>query len=312
MTQFSDISDDIQVWKNGEFVNWKDATVHIMVHALHYGSSVFEGIRCYKTPKGSTVWRFEEHMRRLYNSAKLYRMEIPFSFEELCKAALGTVTINKFEGCYIRPIVFRGTGPFGVLPLANSVDTAICCWEWGSYLGEEALEKGVKVCTSSWSRFAPNTIPAMAKCAANYANGQLIKMEAHLNGYAEGIALDVNGYVSEGSGENIFMVCKNDLLTPPLGNSVLPGITRDCVIKLAKEMGMNVIEQMIPREMLLLSDEVFFTGTAAEITPIASIDQIDVGTGKRGPVVKTLQEKYFAYINGEVEDTYGWHTYLYK
>lgn len=312
MTSFADIPDDIQVWRNGEFVDWKNATVHCMSHALHYGSSVFEGIRCYKTPKGSTVWRLPEHVRRLYNSAKLYRMDIPFSEAEFTEAMLETIRINKFEECYIRPIVFRGTGPFGVNPMENNVECMVICWEWGKYLGPDALEKGVNVCTATWTRFAPNTIPALAKCAANYANGQLIKMEAILNGYAEGIALDVNGYVSEGSGENIFVVQEKNLLTPPLGNSVLPGITRDCVMKLAKEEGYNVIEQMIPREMLLLSDEVFFTGTAAEITPIASIDKIPVGTGKRGPVTKVMQEKYFAYIDGEVQDKYGWHTPVYK
>lgn len=311
MTAFSDIRDDVQVWKNGQFVNWKDATFHVMTHALHYSSSVFEGIRCYNTKKGSSVWRLTEHMTRLYNSAKIYRIEIPFTPEQFTQAAFETIRVNEFKECYIRPIVFRGTGAFGVNPLENSVECAICCWEWGKYLGPEALEKGVNVCTASWARFAPNTIPALAKCAANYANGQLIKMEAILNGYAEGIALDVNGYVSEGSGENIFVVQGDNLLTPPLGNSVLPGITRDCVIHFAKELGHNVIEQMIPREMLLVSDEVFFTGTAAEITPIASIDKIPVGDGKRGPVTTALQEKFFTYIDGDVEDKYGWHSFVY-
>ncbi len=311
MTSFADIPDNIQVWRNGEFVDWKNATVHCMAHALHYGSSVFEGIRCYNTPKGSTVWRLPEHVRRLFNSAKLYRMEIPFSEEEFTNAMIETVRINNFKECYIRPIVFRGTGPFGVNPMDNTVESMVICWEWGKYLGPEALEKGVDVCTASWSRFAPNTIPALAKCAANYANGQLIKMEAVLNGYVEGIALDVNGYVSEGSGENIFVVQGKKILTPPLGNSVLPGITRDCVIKLATEAGYEIIEQVIPREMLLVSDEVFFTGTAAEITPIASIDKIKIGSGMRGPVAKELQEKYFAYIDGEVDDKYRWHTYVY-
>ena len=310
MTAYADIPGDIQVWFNGKFVNWEDATVHVMTHALHYGSSVFEGIRCYSTGKGSTVWRLPEHTRRLYNSAKLYRMEIPFTPEELSQAMIDTVKANSFRECYIRPVVFRGTGAFGVNPLQNSVETAICCWEWGKYLGPEALEKGVNVCTATWQRFAPNTIPALAKCAANYANGQLIKMEAILNGYSEGIALDTNGYVSEGSGENIFVVQGKKLITTPLGNSVLPGITRDCVITLAKEMGYEVIERVIPREMLYISDEVFFTGTAAEVTPIATIDKIAVGDGKRGPATKALQEAFFHYIDGEVPDKYGWHTYI--
>lgn len=311
MTTFADIPGDTKVWKNGTFINWKDSTVHMMSHALHYGSSVFEGIRCYSTPKGSTIWRLKEHMQRMFNSAKLYRMEIPFTKEQFTEACLETVRINKFKECYIRPIVFRGTGPFGVNPLENTVENWIACWEWGKYLGPEALEKGVNVCTASWSRFAPNTIPALAKCGANYANGQLIKMEAVLNGYSEGIALDTAGYVSEGSGENIFVVRDNELLTPPIGNSVLPGITRDCVIKFAAEFGIKTIEQVIPREMLLISDEVFFTGTAAEITPIAGIDKIPVGSGKRGPVTAKLQEKFFAYIDGKEEDKYGWHTYVY-
>lgn len=311
MTSFSDIPGELKVWKNGKFIDWKDATIHIMTHALHYASAVFEGIRCYDTPKGSSVWRLPEHMQRLYNSAKIYRMDIPYTIEEFTEAVLETIRINNFKACYIRPIVFRGTGSFGVSPLDNSVESSICCWEWGKYLGGDALENGVDVCTATWSRIAPNTIPAHAKAAANYANGQLIKMEAILNGYAEGIALDVNGYVSEGSGENIFAVVGKDIISPPLGNSVLPGITRDCVFKLAREMGFSILEHMVPREALLIADEVFFSGTAAEITPIASIDRIKVGNGQRGPVVKKLQEAYFNYINGKVEDKYGWHTYVY-
>ena len=311
MTTFADIPDDTKVWKNGEFIKWKDATVHVMSHALHYGSSVFEGIRCYNTPKGSTVWRLKEHMQRLYNSAKLYRMDIPFTMDQFTEACIETIRVNNFKECYIRPIAFRGTGPFGVNPLKNTVECWIACWEWGQYLGPEALEQGVDVCTSSWNRFAPNTIPALAKCGANYANGQLIKMEAVLNGYVEGIALDTAGYVSEGSGENIFVVRGKEILTPPLGNSVLPGITRDCIINFAEELGYTISEQVIPREMLLISDEVFFTGTAAEITPIASIDKILVGTGKRGPATAKFQEKFFAYIDGKEEDKHGWHTYVY-
>ncbi|MDP8225107.1 MAG: branched-chain amino acid transaminase [Candidatus Lernaella stagnicola] len=310
MTTFADVPGDTKVFMNGEFINWEDATVHVMTHALHYGSSVFEGIRCYKTPKGPAVFRFHEHMKRLYNSAKMYRMTPEIPVAELSENVLEVIRLNNFEECYIRPIVFRGTGPFGVSPMNNSIDIAVCCWLWGSYLGPEALENGVNVHVSSWNRLAPNTMPALAKCGANYANGQLIKMEALLNGYAEGIALDVYGYVSEGSGENIFIVQGNTLTTTPLGNSVLPGITRDSVMTLAREAGYQVLEAPMPREMLYIADEVFFTGTAAEITPLANIDQIQIGAGKRGPVVKDLQERFFAVIDGDAEDKYGWLTFV--
>jgi len=310
MTAFSDVPGDTKVYFNGEFVDWRNATIHVMTHALHYGSSVFEGIRCYKTPKGPAIFRLKEHIERLYNSAKMYRMTPDLSSEDFSKAILDTIKINNFNECYIRPIVFRGLGKFGVNPLDNSIETAICCWKWGKYLGEDALEKGVSVQVASWCRMAPNTMPALAKCAANYANGQLIKMEAVKNGYTEGIALDVHGYVSEGSGENIFVVRGNTLLTPPLGNSVLPGITRDTVITLARETGYEAQEGPIPREMLYIADEVFFTGTAAEITPISFVDQIQIGEGKRGPVAKHLQENFFAVINLEREDTHGWLTFV--
>lgn len=310
MTTFRDIPGDLQVWANGKFVDWKDANVHVMTHALHYGSSVFEGIRCYKTPKGPAIYRLNEHLDRLYNSAKMYRMTPAISKTECAAAICDTIKINHFDECYIRPIVYRGLGPFGVNPLDNSVDLHICCWQWGSYLGEGALECGVDVQVSSWHRMAPNTMPALAKCAANYANSQLIKMEAVLNGYSEGIALDVHGYVSEGSGENIFVVRNEALLTAPLGNSVLPGITRDSVCCLARDLGIEVVEGPIPREMLYIADEVFFTGTAAEITPIAHIDKIPVGTGKCGPVAKRLQEAFFNVINLKSPDKRGWLTFV--
>ena len=310
MTQFKEIPPDLKVYFNGRFVDWKDATVHVMTHALHYGSAVFEGIRCYKTPKGPAVFRLKEHVDRLYNSAKMYRMTPNLTREEFTKAILEAIKINNFDECYVRPIIYRGTGAFGVNPLDNSIEYAICCWKWGKYLGEEALEKGVSVQVSTWNRIAPNTMPALAKCAANYANSQLIKMEAVKNGYTEGIALDTEGYVSEGSGENIFIVRGRTLITPPLGNSVLPGITRDTVITLARETGYEVIEGPIPREMLYIADEVFFTGTAAEISPIAFVDQIQVGEGRRGPVAKHLQENFFAVINLERKDTYGWLTFV--
>ncbi|NLH48839.1 MAG: branched-chain amino acid transaminase [Myxococcales bacterium] len=306
MTTFQDVPGDTKVFFNGKMVDWKDATVHVMTHALHYGSSVFEGIRCYKTPKGPAIFRLKEHTERLFNSAKMYRMTPKMTKDEMNQAILETIRINKFQECYIRPIIYRGLGPFGVNPLNNSIEVAICCWVWGKYLGEEALEKGVHVHVSSWNRIAPNTIPALAKCAANYANGQLIKMEAVLNGYEEGIALDVHGYVSEGSGENIFIVRGDTLTTTPLGNSVLPGITRDTIITLAREMGYQVLEGPIPREMLYIADEVFFTGTAAEVTPIAGIDKIQIGEGRIGKVTKRLQEKYFEVINLKAPDTHGW------
>ncbi len=306
MTTFRDIPGDLQVWANGKFVDWKDANVHVMTHALHYGSSVFEGIRCYKTAKGPALFRAGEHVERLYNSAKMYRMTPPISRDECLEAILATIRINKFEECYVRPIVYRGLGPFGVNPMQNSVDMHICCWVWGSYLGDGAADAGVHVQVSSWNRIAPNTMPALAKCGANYANSQLIKMEAVLNGYSEGIALDVHGYVSEGSGENIFIVRGNRLTTTPLGNSVLPGITRDSVCCLARGLGMEVVEGPIPREMLYIADEVFFTGTAAEITPIASVDKIPVGACKRGPVAKKLQEAFFDVINLRAPDKQGW------
>jgi branched-chain amino acid aminotransferase len=310
MTTFFDVPGDTKVFMNGEFIDWKDATVHVMTHALHYGSSVFEGIRCYKTKNGPAIFRLKEHMDRLYNSAKMYRMTPEISQAELTEKLLETIRVNNFDECYVRPIIFRGVGPFGVSPLNNSIDISICCWKWGKYLGEDALENGVSVHVSSWNRLAPNTMPALAKCGANYANGQLIKMEAVLNGYVEGIALDVYGYVSEGSGENIFLVRNGKLLTPALGNSVLPGITRDSIITLAREAGYEVTEGQVPREMLYIADEVFFTGTAAEVTPLAEIDKMQVGEGKRGPITKVLQEKYFAIINGEAEDTHGWLTFV--
>ncbi|MHA1568469.1 MAG: branched-chain amino acid transaminase [Alphaproteobacteria bacterium] len=310
MTQFNDVPGNTKVYFNGEFIDWKDATVHVMTHALHYGSTIFEGIRCYKTPKGPAIFRLAEHIERMYNSAKMYRMVPNISSDEFTQAMLETIKINNFEECYIRPIFFRGTGAFGVNPLDNTIEYAICCWKWGKYLGDDALEKGVSVQVSSWNRMAPNTMPALAKCGANYANGQLIKMEAIKNGYAEGIALDTYGYVSEGSGENIFVVKGQTLTTPPLGNSVLPGITRDTVITLARDSGYTVVEGQVPREMLYIADEVFFTGTAAEITPIAFVDQIQIGEGKRGPVAKHLQENFFAVINLEREDTYGWLTFV--
>jgi len=302
--------EDGKVWMNGRLVPWKDANIHLASHVIHYGSSLFEGFRAYETPRGTAVFRLNAHLRRLYNSCKMYRMDIPFSFEDFGRAVLDTIRANGLKSCYIRPIVYRGYGSMGVDPFPNPVDCAILVWNWGQYLGEEALEDGVDVKVSSWWRLAPNTLPALAKSGANYMNSQLIKMEALIDGYAEGIALNIRGHISEGSGENIFLVQNGAVYTPPLSSSVLPGITRDSVITLINEMGMRLVEETIPRELLYVADEVFFTGSAAEITPIRSIDKITIGTGRRGPVVKKLQEAFFAYINGERDDTYHWLTFI--
>jgi branched-chain amino acid aminotransferase len=297
-----------KIWMDGKFVDWDDAKIHVCSHVVHYGTAVFEGMRCYKTPMGRAAFRLGPHVKRLFNSAKIYRMEIPFSEDAVSEAIGETVRVNRMDECYIRPIAFRGYSELGVNPFPNPVNLCIIVWKWGKYLGADAIDDGVDVCVSSWTRIAPNTLPALAKCGANYMNSQLIKMEALLGGYAEGIALDAAGYVSEGSGENLFIVCEGKLITPPLGASVLPGITRDCVIRLAADLDIPVVEKIIPREMLYLADEVFFTGSAAEITPIRSIDKIKIGAGKCGPVTKQLQKRFFGILGGEVEDKYKWLT----
>jgi branched-chain amino acid aminotransferase len=299
-----------KIWMNGKLVNWDDARIHVLSHVVHYGSSLFEGERCYKTKKGPACFRLEAHTDRLFNSCKIYRMEIPFSKDEINQAKLNLIKLNKLEECYIRPVVYRGYEQLGVDPTGCPVDVAIAVWRWGTYLGKGALENGVSVCVSSWNRMAPNTFPAMAKSGANYMNAQLIKLEAKSHGYVEGIALDVYGYVSEGTGENVFIVRDGALITPPFGASILPGIIRNTVITLAHEMEIKVIEENIPREALYIADEVFFTGSAAEITPITSIDGIPVGDGKRGSITKKLQDKFFAIVAGEEEDTHGWLTYV--
>ncbi len=292
-----------KVWHNGKFIDWNDARVHVMTHAINYGSSVFEGIRCYNGVNGSAVFRLSEHMQRLANSAKIYRMDVETTKEEFCDAALELVRQSGLEECYIRPIIFRGLDEenpaFGVNPFPNPLEAYIAVWEWGKYLGEEALENGIDVCVSSWARITSNSMPSMAKAGANYMNSQLIKMEAILGGYTEGIALDDRGYVSEGSGENLFIVNNGKLITPPLGSSILPGITRDSVIQIAKEMGIEVVEMTVQRAALYLADELFFTGTAAEITPIRSVDKIIVGSGKRGEITAKLQNVFFKVIRGE-------------
>ena len=295
-----------KVWMNGKLIPWKDANIHIASHVIHYGSSLFEGFRAYNTPKGPVIFRLDAHVKRLYNSCKMYRMEIPFTQEQFEQAVIDTIKANDFKECYIRPVVYRGYGALGVDPLPNPIDSAILVWEWGQYLGDGALENGVDVKISSWQRMAPNTFPALAKSGANYMNSQLIKMEAILEGYVEGIGLNVRGHISEGSGENIFLVMEGKIHTPPLSASILPGITRDTVIHLAEDRGIPFIEETIPREMLYIADEVFFTGSAAEITPIRSVDKIKIGKGKRGPITKILQDEYFAYINGEREDKHNW------
>ncbi|PWU04547.1 MAG: branched chain amino acid aminotransferase [Terriglobia bacterium] len=296
-----------KIWHNGRFIRWDEATIHVLSHVVSYGSSVFEGIRCYATPSGPAVFRLREHVRRMADSAKIYRMDnLGYSAHELAEAMLELVRVNRMSSCYIRPIVLRGYGEMGVNPLKNPIDVYIACWEWGKYLGEEALADGVDVCVSSWTRIGPNTLPALAKAGANYMNSQLMKMEALANGYSEGIALDVAGYVSEGSGENIFVVRDGKIHTPPLGASVLPGITRDSVLTLAHELDIPLVETIIPREMLYIADEVFFSGTAAEITPIRSIDRIPIGKGRRGPVAERLQKEFFAIVNGTKPDRHQW------
>ena len=294
------------IWHNGRFIRWEEATIHVLSHVVSYGTSVFEGIRCYATAAGPAIFRLHEHVRRLADSAKIYRMEIGYTREELAEAMLELVRVNKMESCYVRPIVIRGYGEVGVNPMNNPVDVYVACWVWGKYLGEEALAQGVDVCVSSWKRIAPNTLPALAKAGANYMNSQLIKMEAISNGYTEGIALDEAGYVSEGSGENIFVVRDGRIHTPPLGASVLPGITRDSVLRLAQDLHIPLVETIIPREMLYIADEVFFSGTAAEITPIRSIDRIPVGKGHRGPITERLQKEFFGIITGATADRHGW------
>ena len=300
-----------KIWHNGEFIAWDDARIHVGSHVVHYASAVFEGIRCYDTEHGSSVFRLDDHVKRLCNSARIYRMPLAFSAADLEEACLETIRANELDSCYIRPIVFRGYHSLGVDPLPCPVEAYIMVWEWGAYLGEEALEDGVDAMVSSWNRVAANTLPGIAKAAANYMNAQLIKMEAAEQGYAEGIALDARGYVSEGSGENIFIVRDGKITTPPLAASVLPGITRETIMTLADELGYDVAEQDVPRESLYTADEVFFTGTAVEVTPVRSIDKLPVGAGTRGPVTATLQERFFAHVKGQTEDAHGWLTPVY-
>ena len=301
-----------KIWMNGKLVDWKDAKIHIASHVVHYGSGVFEGARCYATPKGSACFRLDDHMRRLYDSARIYRMEYEIPRAALTAAVLDTIRANAYKACYIRPILYRGYDQLGINPFPCPLECAIIVWEWGAYLGPDALENGVDVCISSWARSAPNTFPAMAKTTANYASSQLIKMEAVLDGYAEGIALDSFGYVSEGSGQNVFAVRDHVIYTPPLAAAVLPGLTRDSIITIARDLGFDVREQVMPREQLYIADEVFFVGTAVEVTPIRSVDKISIGRGRRGPVTEAIQRAFFDVVHGETPDTHGWLTYVYE
>jgi branched-chain amino acid aminotransferase len=300
-----------KIWMNGKLVKWDEAQIHVLSHVVHYGSSWFEGIRCYETAKGSAVFRLESHIHRLFNSTRIYKVEIPFTEAAIQEASLETIRANKMKACYIRPLVYRGYGEVGVNPIRCPVEVAIAVWDWGTYLGSDALTKGIDVCISTWNRPAPNTLPAMAKTSANYALSQLMKQEAIEGGFAEAIALDVSGNISEGSGENVFAVMDGVIYTPPISCSLLPGITRASTIQLAEEMGFKVCETQMPREMVYVADELFFTGTAAEITPIRSVDRVKVADGKPGPVTMKLQKVFFDIIK-KGQDTHHWLKFVYS
>ena len=299
-----------KIWIDGKMVDWKDANIHVLSHVVHYGTSVFEGIRAYKNENGVAVFRLKEHVKRLFDSAKVYKIDIPYTQEEIAEAILETVRVNDLDGCYIRPIVFRGYGELGVNPLNCPVNVVIAAWEWGSYLGEEGMANGVDIGVSSWRKPAPDTFPTLAKCGANYMNSQLAKIEAIENGFDEAIMLDYEGHVSEGSGENIFLVEGEKLYTPSMASSNLKGITRDSIMTVAGDLGYEVVEETISRERLYFADEVFFTGTAAEVTPIRSIDRKTIGIGKRGPIAEKLQKTFFDIVEAKTEDKYGWLTYI--
>ena len=299
-----------KIWIDGNMVDWKDANIHVLSHVVHYGTSVFEGIRAYKNDKGVAVFRLEEHVQRLFDSAKIYKIDIPYTQEEIEEAILETVRVNDLDGCYIRPIAFRGYGELGVNPLNCPVNVVIAAWEWGSYLGEEGMANGVDIGVSSWRKPAPDTFPALAKCGANYMNSQLAKLEAIDNGFDEAIMLDYEGHVSEGSGENIFIVENGKLFTPAMSSSNLKGITRDSIMTVARDLGYEVVEEVISRERLYSADEVFFTGTAAEVTPIRSIDHRTIGIGRRGPISEKLQSAFFDIVEAKVEDKYDWLSYI--
>ncbi len=300
-----------KIWMNGKLVGWDDANIHILSHVVHYGTSWFEGIRCYDTKKGPAIFRLDKHLERMYDSAKIYGAEIPYSMEQMEEAIKETIRANKLRSCYIRPIIYRGYGDVGVNPLGCPVDAAIAVWEWGTYLGPGALEEGIDVCVSTWRRPAPDTMPAMAKVGGNYMNSQLIKLEALAKGYVEGIALDWFGNVSEGSGENIFLVRNGAVYTPPLSAAILPGVTRESVITIVKETALELHEENVPRELLSIANEVFFTGTAAEVTPIRSVDNIPVGSGKPGPITRKIQQMFFDIVKN-ANDPRDWLSYVYN
>lgn len=299
-----------KIWFNGKFVDWWDAQIHVMSHVAHYGTSIFEGMRCYATKQGSAIFRLHEHIKRFFDSAKIYRMDMPFTHDDLEQACIDVVKVNNLKSAYIRPLVFRGYNTLGVDPTACPVEVAIAALNWGAYLGEDAINLGVDVRVASWQRMHPNTHPALAKTGANYMNSQLIKLEAKMDKYAEGIALNSQGFVCEGSGENIFLVRNNEIFTPTVGSSILPGITRDSIFKIANEFGYTINEAVIPREMLYIADELFFTGTAAEVSPIRSVDRIPIGTGKRGPVTEKIQRRFFDIIETGDDGGYGWLTFI--
>ncbi len=302
------LSESEWIWKDGEYIKWQDATVHILSLAVQFGSSVFEGIRCYATPQGPAVFRLHEHLRRLRDSCHIYRIELPYSHDELIEHSRAVIARNDLEECYLRPMVLRGYGAAGMNPVGSPVETYLVCWPWGAYLGEGALEQGVDVCVSSWHRPAPNTYPPTAKAAGHYTNPQLMKMEAIANGYVEAIALGPGGVVSEGSGQNLFLVRDDFLVTPTIDGTSLRGITRDTVITIARDLGITVREEPVARETLYTADEMFFTGTATEITPIRSVDRISVGEGRRGPTTKLLQDQFMDVVHGTSEDRHGWLT----
>jgi branched-chain amino acid aminotransferase len=298
------------IWRDGEFIRWKDATVHVLAHSLQFGSSAFEGIRCYSTPRGPAIFRLEDHLQRLVDSCTMYRMELTYSVDELVAACCELVEKNGVDSCYLRPMVIRGYGAGGMVPFDSPIEVFLPCWPWGTYLGEGALENGVDACVSSWNRMAPNTIPSMAKIAGNYLSGQLIKTEALRNGFAEGIALTPDGMLSEGSGQNVFVVHHGTVYTPTVNGTLLHGITRNAILTLMRDMGLPVREQELPREMLYMADEIFLTGTASEVTPVRSVDRIEIGNGRRGPITTQVQQRFLDLVKGVGEDPYGWLTYV--
>ena len=298
------------IWRDGEFIRWRDATVHVLSHSMQFGSSVFEGIRCYSTPRGPAIFRLEDHLQRMLDSCKIYRMEVKYTLDELVAACCELVERNSLDSCYLRPMVLRGYGASGMVPFDSPVEVYLPCWPWGAYLGEGALENGVDACVTSWQRVAPNTIPAMAKVAGNYLGSQLVKMEALRNGFAEGIALNVDGMISEGSGQNVFIVKNGAVCTPTINGTLLHGVTRFSILQLSRDLGLPVVEAEMPREMLYTADEVFLTGTASEVTPVRSVDKITIGNGRRGPITTQIQQRFLDLVKGIDDDPYGWLTHV--